>query len=313
MLKVVKEISSAKLEKISKKIKKGEIVCFPTDTVYGIGAFIENENSLKMLYDIKNRPYNSPIIVLLSNKDMLYKYTDNISEKTKKLINKFWPGALSIIVNKNKNIPDIISSKEKTIGFRIPLNKIAIDLIEFVGGGLATTSANKSGEISPVLAEQVFESFKNDNRVKYLIDGGATKERVESTVIDMTKEKPLIIREGIISKKEIEEVIGKVEVIKEERKTKKININIKFFNKKEDIKFNQENAYITMRKYEEFKHNKNYFYFSENGDEKDILKNLFLILDKVIKLKYNIIYVEKTNCENNSYELIYKKINKYID
>jgi L-threonylcarbamoyladenylate synthase len=312
-LKVVKDFSNEKLKEVAQEVKKGDIICFPTDTVYGIGAFIENENSLKMLYDIKERPYNSPIIVLLSNKEMLYKYTDNVSEKTKKLIEKFWPGALSVIVNKNSNVPNIISSESKTIGFRIPSNDIAINLIEFTGGGLATTSANKSGEISPVLAEQVFESFKNDNRVKYLIDGGATKERIESTIIDMTKEIPLIIREGIISKNEIEEIIGDVEVIKEEKKAKKSLIKIEFFDINENIEFNKKNAYITLKKNNKFINNDNYYYFSENGNEKEILKNLFLVLDKVVKLKYNVIYVEKTNNENNSYELIYKKISKYID
>ncbi|MGL4867214.1 MAG: L-threonylcarbamoyladenylate synthase, partial [Cetobacterium sp.] len=157
------------------------------------------------------RAFSSPLIALLSKVEYL-ETISNVDKKTKqivdKLANKFWPGALTIILNKKDNVPDIMVSSGQTIGIRIPALKLAQEIIESVGGILATTSANISGEKTPKSYEELDSNFKN--RADIVIAGGKSMLGIESTILDLTTDTPLIIREGAIKKIEIEEIIGKL-------------------------------------------------------------------------------------------------------
>ncbi|MGL5001283.1 MAG: L-threonylcarbamoyladenylate synthase [Cetobacterium sp.] len=196
---------------IKKVLDKDGIIIYPTDTVYGVAASINSIEGLKKIYLAKERNFNSPLIALLSKVEYIEKIAvlcESKKEIVEKLAKEFWPGALTIILNKKSNVPEVMVSGGETIGIRIPALKLAQDIIESLGGILPTTSANISGERTPRSYEELNIKFKN--RVDIVIDGGETPLGIESTILDLTKDNPLIIREGAISKEAIEKIIGKI-------------------------------------------------------------------------------------------------------
>lgn len=211
-----KELLSSKkiLEEMGKGIQSGKVVVYPTDTVYGIGCHYLDSESLKRIYRIKERVETSPLIALLSGKDQLDKIA-KIGEKERrdveKLMEKFWPGGLTIILEKKESVPKEMVSGGNTIGVRVPNLEISRKIIEESGGVLATTSANISGERSPKLYKEISEKLKERSDIIVRYEGaGKEVEGMESTIIDM-RTIPRILRDGCIKKEEIEEVIGKVQ------------------------------------------------------------------------------------------------------
>jgi L-threonylcarbamoyladenylate synthase len=198
------------LEKIGIRLKKGELIIYPTDTVYGVGGVLK-EDTLKKIYEAKTRSFSSPLIALVNSLDKVDEIaiiSDEHREKINKLIERFWPGGLTIILKKRENVPAIMVSNGETVGVRMPNHKLALDIIESAGGILATTSANISGEATPSSFVEISPIFKE--RVDIVIDGGKCPIGTASTIIDMSKSKISILREGSISKEEIENIIGKI-------------------------------------------------------------------------------------------------------
>lgn len=198
------------LEKIGIRLKKGELIIYPTDTVYGVGGVLK-EDTLKKIYEAKTRSFSSPLIALVNSLDKVDEIaiiSDEHREKINKLIKRFWPGGLTIILKKRENVPAIMVSNGETVGVRMPNHKLALDIIESAGGILATTSANISGEATPSSFVEISPIFKK--RVDIVIDGGKCPIGTASTIIDMSKSKISILREGSISKEEIENIIGKI-------------------------------------------------------------------------------------------------------
>lgn len=198
------------LEKIGIRLKKGELIIYPTDTVYGVGGVLK-EDTLKKIYEAKTRSFSSPLIALVNSLDKVDEIaiiSDEHREKINKLIERFWPGGLTIILKKRENVPAIMVSNGETVGVRMPNHKLALDIIESAGGILATTSANISGEATPSSFVEISPIFKK--RVDIAIDGGKCPIGTASTIIDMSKSKISILREGSISKEEIENIIGKI-------------------------------------------------------------------------------------------------------
>ncbi|MGL4970774.1 MAG: L-threonylcarbamoyladenylate synthase [Cetobacterium sp.] len=211
MKRIVYKEDNIDLDFIKKTLEKNGIIIYPTDTVYGVGASIDSLEGIKKVYAAKERNFNSPLIALLSKVEYIEKIAIVDKEKksiVEKLAKEFWPGALTIILDKKKNVPDIMVSGGKTVGIRIPALKLAQEIIEGVGGILPTTSANISGETTPRSYEELNEKFKD--RVNIIVDGGATPLGVESTILDLTKDVPKILREGAIKKEAIEKLIGKI-------------------------------------------------------------------------------------------------------
>ena len=215
MYKKIDNIMTVKDEEwvgLSQRIKSGELIIYPTDTVYGLGAIISNEESINNIYFAKSRSFTSPLIALLSSVDKVDEVAE-VSVEDRELLNKlakaFWPGALTVILRKKDYIPEIMVSGGNTIGVRIPNLDLAIKIIDLAGGVLATTSANISGEPSPKSYEELSEAIKS--KVNLLIDGGKCKLGEVSTIIDLTKKVPKILRKGAITTEEIEKIIGKVE------------------------------------------------------------------------------------------------------
>lgn len=207
----ISNVSDDKWTLLSDEIKKGSLIIYPTDTVYGLGAVITNEQSINKIYLAKSRSFTSPLIALLSSVDKVEEVA-YVSDKNKELLEKlakaFWPGALTIILKRKKRIPNIMVSGGDTIGVRIPNLNLAIKIIDLAGGILATTSANISGEATPKSYAELSEDIKS--KVDILIDSGECKLGEASTIIDLTSDVPKILRKGVISIEEIEKIIGRV-------------------------------------------------------------------------------------------------------
>lgn len=195
---------------IGKRLKEGNLIIYPTDTVYGVGGIIESNEAITKIYEAKERSFKSPLIVLVSDISKIEKIAyieEKNREKIEKLIKEFWPGGLTIILNKKSNVPDIMVSGGKTVGVRMPDHDTALKIIETAGGLLPTTSANISGETTPKSYDELSENFKE--RVEILVDGGKCPIGNASTIIDMS-DKPKILRIGAISIEDIEKIIGKL-------------------------------------------------------------------------------------------------------
>lgn len=198
---------------IKDKLQKGALIVYPTDTVYGLGAIVSDENALEKIYKAKSREFSSPLIALVNSIDKINEIA-SIDDKNKRILEKlsenFWPGALTVILKKKDIVPGIMVSHGKTVGVRIPNLEMALEIIELAGGILATTSANISGEPSPKCYADLSDNIKN--KVDIVIDGGKCKIGEASTIIDLTKQKPKILRKGAISIEDLEKIIGEVEV-----------------------------------------------------------------------------------------------------
>ena len=197
-------------EEIERYLKAGKLIIYPTDTVYGVGGIIELEETIENIYKAKERNFKSPLIVLVSDMEKIEKIAyinEKNREKIEKLIKRFWPGGLTIILKRKDNVPDIMVSGGATVGVRMPEHEIALNIISRAGGMLPTTSANISGEATPKSYAELSEKFKS--RVDIIVDGGECPIGSASTIIDMSDE-PKILRLGAISVEEIEKVIGKI-------------------------------------------------------------------------------------------------------
>ncbi len=183
----------------------GELIAFPTDTVYGIGTLAFNAEGAAKIYIAKERPPDKALPILLADIADFKKITRNIPEMAMKLAQAFLPGALTLILPKHPDIPKAVSSLE-TVGVRIPDHDFTRALLR-AAGPMAVTSANISGAKSPVTAEEVYEQLKN--RIPLILDGGKSAGGIPSTVVDCTGEKPRILREGAISEAEILAVLQK--------------------------------------------------------------------------------------------------------
>ena len=199
------DIDYTKLKEPANIIKNGGIVIFPTETVYGIGTNGLDENAIRRLYEIKQRPLNKQISLLVNSIDMINKVTKDITELEYNLINKFFPGPLTIILKKKEIVPDIVTANLDTVGIRMPANEIALKLIEYTGVPIATPSANISGKPSGTNIKDIIKDF--DSKADYIIDNGPSKIGLSSTIVQVINNVPHILRQGSISNEQIEEMI----------------------------------------------------------------------------------------------------------
>ncbi|QVK18117.1 threonylcarbamoyl-AMP synthase [Mycoplasmatota bacterium] len=186
--------------------KNTDIIAFPTDTVYGIGANLFSIEAINKIYQTKHRPGHKPLAVLCANKQQILQVVKEIPPQMELLINHFMPGALTVILPKKEEVPDFVTSNLPTIGVRIPNHKIALEILEKVGP-LATTSANLSGNKSLNDASDVIKRL-GDN-IDIIIDGGKTDIQIPSTVVTILNDEIKIIREGSIEKEMIQQVLNK--------------------------------------------------------------------------------------------------------
>lgn len=213
IVKINKDNIEKTIQEAVQIIKDNKLVIFPTETVYGIGANALDENASKKIYNAKGRPSDNPLIVHIADFDDLKKLSIEIDERTKKIVDEFWPGPLTIIVKKPDIIPYTTTGGLDTVAIRMPLNNIARQIISQSKLPIAAPSANISGRPSITSEDFIQEEF--DSTVDMIILDNSTLIGIESTVIDTTGEKISILRPGFITKSQIEKVIGQ-EVISNE-------------------------------------------------------------------------------------------------
>ncbi len=204
------ELSSAIQQQIERGIailRQGGLVAFPTDTVYGLGASANIPQAIERVYQVKQRPRNMPLPLLLADISQIAETAESVSPDAWLLIGNFMPGALTIVLPRSSSVPAHVAAGGTTIAVRVPAHPVPIALIRGLGVPIVGTSANLSGKPSALTADEV--CIQLGDKVDLVIDGGRCPGGKESTIVDVTGEKPVILREGAISRKEIERLCGR--------------------------------------------------------------------------------------------------------
>jgi len=202
---LVKPISEDSVAEAADLLRSGEVVAFPTETVYGLGANALDEVAVRKIYAAKGRPSDNPLIVHISSREQLEQLVSAIPERAKKLMQSFWPGPLTLVFPKSAIVPDVITGGGETVAIRWPIHPVAQELIRQSGVPVAAPSANLSGKPSPTRAEHVLEDL--NGRIPLILDGGQTDIGLESTVLDISGNETVLLRPGKISLSELEEVL----------------------------------------------------------------------------------------------------------
>lgn len=200
----------SKIKEAARLIRQGKLVAFPTETVYGLGANALSHLAVKKIFEAKGRPPDNPLIIHIHDKNDIGLLAKDVPEITEKLIRRFWPGPLTIVLKKTKIVPRITTGGLDTVAIRMPKNKIASLLIKEAGIPIAAPSANVAGRPSPTLASHVWDDLKG--RIDLIIDGGQTNIGIESTVIDLSRKKPMLLRPGGVTLEELQKTIGRIDV-----------------------------------------------------------------------------------------------------
>ena len=209
-MQIIDKLTNENLNILKEEIKKNNLVIFPTETVYGIGANALSSLAVSKIFEVKTRARNNPLIVHLKDKKEIEKYATIENEIEKKLIDTFMPGPLTLILKKKEIIPDVVTANLDTVGIRIPSNPIAHEFLDYIDYPIAAPSANISSRPSGTKVEDIKTEF--DNLVNYIIDGGESKIGLESTVVKVIDEVPTILRPGYVTKEDIIKTIGVCEV-----------------------------------------------------------------------------------------------------
>jgi L-threonylcarbamoyladenylate synthase len=194
----------------AKRLAAGELVAFPTETVYGLGADAANPAAVAKIFALKERPADHPVIVHVASIASLATWGVRVPAAARGLAERFWPGPLTLIVKKAAHVPDAVTGGQDTVGLRCPSHPVAQELLrEFAqlgSGAIAAPSANKFGHVSPTTAQHVREEFGAD---LCILDGGACEVGLESTIVDLSRGEPVLLRPGAISREDIRSVLGK--------------------------------------------------------------------------------------------------------
>ncbi|MCI8375269.1 MAG: threonylcarbamoyl-AMP synthase [Lachnospiraceae bacterium] len=197
------------IEEAGRVLKEGGLVAFPTETVYGLGGDALNPASSEKIYRAKGRPSDNPLIVHISRKEDVYRIASQVSKEAQRLMEVFWPGPLTLIFPKKALVPDKTTGGLPTVAVRMPSDRIAAAFIQAAGGFVSAPSANASGRPSTTTAAHVAEDLKG--RIEMILDGGQAVIGLESTIVDVSEDRPVILRPGVITRGMLEEVVGPVE------------------------------------------------------------------------------------------------------
>lgn len=202
---------SNELKQAAQFIRENKTVIFPTETVYGLGANALSDEAVSKIFEAKGRPQDNPLIVHVSSIEMLESLILNpLDDKSKKLINAYWPGALTLVLKHSDKVPNSVCANLDTVGIRMPDHPIALKLIELAGVPIAAPSANLSGKPSPTEAEHVLSDMMH--RVDLIITASKSRIGLESTVLDMSTEIPTLLRPGGVTVSQIESIIGPIKI-----------------------------------------------------------------------------------------------------
>lgn len=197
---------SPEVRRAAEILKRGGLVGFPTETVYGLGTDASSATSVARLYAAKRRPLDHPVIVHFADAELAFSWAREVPQAAKKLAAKFWPGPLTLILKKSAKAGDFVTGGQDTVGLRVPSHPVAQELLRAFGGGIAAPSANRFGQVSPTTAAHVREDLGKD--VELVLDGGPSEVGIESTIVDLSGGDPVLLRPGRISSAELEAVLG---------------------------------------------------------------------------------------------------------
>ncbi|MCT6866222.1 MAG: L-threonylcarbamoyladenylate synthase [Lactobacillus panisapium] len=202
-----KIFSQNQIDDAVKLLAQGDLVAFPTETVYGLGAIATNEQAVKNVYAAKGRPSDNPLIVTVSDATMMAEYAKEVPERAQKLIKRFWPGPLTLLLYvKPHSLPKAVTGGLDTVAFRCPNDELTHELISKLGYPIVGPSANTSTKPSPTTAEHVYHDLKG--KIAGIIDGGPTEVGLESTIIDLSVATPIVLRPGAITPEELSAALG---------------------------------------------------------------------------------------------------------
>jgi L-threonylcarbamoyladenylate synthase len=187
-------------------VRNGGLVGLPTETVYGLAADASQKTAIAKIFSVKGRPNNHPLIVHVSSLDVARTWSSQWTHSAEILGSTYWPGPLSVIVQKSSLVLDEVTGGHQTVALRVPGHELALELLQQFGGGLAAPSANKFGKVSPTTAQHVLDDLGDD--VDYILDGGPCRVGVESTIVDCSLEVPVVLRPGGITSEAIESLVA---------------------------------------------------------------------------------------------------------
>jgi L-threonylcarbamoyladenylate synthase len=196
------------LENAVTALRDGELVAFPTETVYGLGANAQNPAAVRRIFELKERPADHPVIVHLDNPKYLHRWAREVPDVAHKLAARFWPGPLTMVLPRSENVHDAVTGGQDTVAIRVPSHPMAQQLLTAFGGGIAAPSANRFGRVSPTRAEHVREEF--GEAVRVILDGGESQIGLESTIVSFEGERVRLLRPGYITRSQLAEVAGEV-------------------------------------------------------------------------------------------------------
>ncbi len=189
-------------------LRAGELVAFPTETVYGLGANAADPAAVVKIFELKGRPADHPVIVHIDNPRYLHRWVADMPQAAEALAAKFWPGPLTLILPKADEVNDVVSGGQQSIGIRVPSHPIARQLLTAFGGGIAAPSANRYGRLSPTKPEHVREEFGES--LPLVLDGGESQIGLESTIVSCLDDTAVLLRPGFITRSQLEKVVGKL-------------------------------------------------------------------------------------------------------
>jgi len=195
------------IERAVALLRAGDLVAFPTETVYGLGADAANAAAVAKIFAAKGRPADHPLIVHLPDASHLSRWAREIPADAEQLAAAFWPGPLTLILKRQANVPDAVTGGQDTVGLRVPNHPLVLELLAAFDGGIAAPSANRFGRISPTTADHVREEL--GGRVPLVLDGGACPVGIESTILDLSRGTPVLLRPGAIGAADIARVLGR--------------------------------------------------------------------------------------------------------
>ena len=312
------QIKEQELQEASSVIRAGGLVAFPTETVYGLGGDATNPSASRKIYEAKGRPSDNPLIVHIAHFSQLEDIVSEVPKEARILAEHFWPGPLTMILPKNEQIPYETTGGLDTVAIRMPSHPVARAFLEDSGCMIAAPSANTSGRPSPTTAQHVWEDLQG--RIDVILDGGAVGIGIESTIIDLTEETPVILRPGFITQEMLQEVLGTVKMdpgidgsdshqppkapgMRYRHYAPKAELTI-VEGRQEDVvaRINQLSAQAVCRgkrvgvlateETEEFYHAEYVIAIGQRDDEAEIARHLFDVLRQFDALEVDVIYSE---------------------
>lgn len=303
-LKLIKKMITKDINKGIEALYKNELVALPTETVYGLAGNAYNESAIKKIFELKKRPLYNPLIVHSHSTEQLKEVAKEIPEKAKILAEKFWPGSLTLVLKKQDHISDLVTAGKDTVAVRVPQHLMALALLEQLDFPLVAPSANPFGSISPTSAQHVWDYFQD--KLPVILDGGNCSNGVESTIVGFRSDTVVLYRHGSVSVEEIEQVVGKIEMVIHDNETPdapgmlskhyapKTPAILTDHIEEEALKNIGKNIGVLVFK-DQFKGNETVHQeiLSSEGNLKEASKNLYATLHRLDAMKLDIIIAER--------------------